>query len=48
VDLPNEPAGASSSAQPASGFLVTAPNKNVYKFTTQAEADAFKKSAGIP
>jgi hypothetical protein len=48
VELPNEPAGASSSAQPASGFLVTAPNKNVYKFTTQAEADAFKKSAGIP
>lgn len=44
---PNTPAGAPSSAQPTSGFLVTAPNKNVYKFTTQAEADAFKKSAGI-
>ena len=44
---PNTPAGAPSSAQPTSGFLVTAPNKNVYKFTTQAEADAFKNSAGI-
>lgn len=34
--------------KPAGGISVTAPNKNVYKFTTQAEADAFKKSAGIP
>jgi hypothetical protein len=39
--------GAPSSAQPAGGISVTAPNGQAYTFDTQEKADAFKKSAGI-
>ncbi len=46
--VPEPKSRLSGKIKPAGGISVTAPNGQAYKFTTQAEADAFKKSAGIP
>ena len=46
--VPEPKSRLSGKIKPAGGGSVTAPNGQAYKFTTQAEADAFKKSAGVP